>query len=139
MYLMRHLPWYLLWHFLRDPVALFVGNIDADFVGNLAGHLVWHFYALLLWNLPALLLRHLEKFDEQFSIVQIESQKQFHLDRYFMAVSVWHVMAVFVWHLNVFVKAIFQTNSLSPSQGVGLGHHGSVLEDKLHSVCGSRT
>ena len=56
-----------------------------------------------------------------------------------MAVSVWHVMAVFIWHLNGFVKAIFQTNFLSPSQGVGLGHHGSVLEDKLHSVCGSRT
>ena len=71
---MRHLPWYLLWHLLGDPVALFIRNIDADFVGNLAGNLIWHFYALLLWDLPALLLGHLQIFDEQFSIVQIESQ-----------------------------------------------------------------
>ena len=72
---MRHLPWYLLWHFLGDPVALFVGNIDADFVGNLAGHLVWHFYALLLWDLPALLLGHLQIFDEQFSTVRNVHEK----------------------------------------------------------------
>ena len=35
----------------------------------------------------------------------MKNPKQFHLDRNFMAVSVWYVMAVFIWHLNVFVKA----------------------------------
>ena len=34
---------------------------------------------------------------------------------------------------------IFKRKSSSPSLDVGLGHHGSVLGDKLHSVCGSRT
>ena len=120
-------------------MALFIGNIDADLMGILAGNLVWHFYALLLWDLPALLLGHLQIFDEHCVHLFEKNLNLFHLYRNFMAVSFWHVMAVFIWHLNVFVKAIFQTNSLSPSQGVGLGHHGSVLEDKLRSVCGSRT